>query len=155
MSITPYSRYLSMPLHTTLMLMIIGFAALLTLGQHEGLPGISLFLIIASCFFKYSFVLLDHVIDGRTEPLMLSTVRTGFDQSYRCINTAFHALQQAKQHECNQYLEQNQNGPPPFAPDAVPDQRKIFHAALLAWLSASGPLSTCSWRDAYSAALGA
>ncbi|MGC3980731.1 MAG: hypothetical protein QM808_05675 [Steroidobacteraceae bacterium] len=72
MDIATLTQYLRWPMRSALLLLIISFALLLTLGEQAGLLGIPLYLILASWFFKYSFVLVDHVLDGRSEPPVLS-----------------------------------------------------------------------------------
>src|SRR5258708_30947350 len=66
-------RYLRLPLHTAPLLVIVIFGLLLTLAEHAGVFGIPALAIVGSWFFKYSFVLLDELIDGRSEPPVLSS----------------------------------------------------------------------------------
>lgn len=65
-------RYLRVPLHTTPLLMMLIFSAMLTISGQMGVFGIVTIATVGSWFFKYGFVLLDHVIDGRREPPVLS-----------------------------------------------------------------------------------
>jgi len=60
-----------MPLHTAPLLLIVCFSLLLSIAQTAGLVGLPLLLIITSWFFKYSFVLLDHVVEGKHQPPVL------------------------------------------------------------------------------------
>ncbi len=63
---------LRFPLQTASLLVIGCFSLLLTIAQMAGMLGIPLSLIIVSWFLKYSFVLLDSVVDGKREPPVLS-----------------------------------------------------------------------------------
>ena len=47
---------------------VIVFAALLTLAAKAGLLGIPLALLVLSWFFKYAYILFDHVVRGVDEP---------------------------------------------------------------------------------------
>jgi hypothetical protein len=71
MSLAPF-RYLLWPLRTAPLLLIVIFSVLLVLAQKAGLFGIPMALIIGSWFFKYAFVMLDYILDGRKEPPVLS-----------------------------------------------------------------------------------
>jgi hypothetical protein len=72
MSVPAIIGYLRLPLKLASLLVIVVFALLLAIAQRAGMLGLPLLLILVSWFFKYSFVLLDHVIDGRNEPPVLS-----------------------------------------------------------------------------------
>jgi len=61
-----------MPLKGGAIGVIVILALLLALGMRGGLIGIPLALIVLSWFFKYAFVLLDHVVDGGDDPPTLS-----------------------------------------------------------------------------------
>ncbi len=65
-------QYLLLPLRIAPFTVIVIFSGLLTIGMNAGIMGIPMLLIIGSWYLKYSFVLLDHVIDGRKEPPVLS-----------------------------------------------------------------------------------
>jgi hypothetical protein len=65
-------RYLAIPLRTAPLLLIGTFSVLLVLAAKAGIVGIPLGLIVLSWFSKYSFVLMDHLADGVTEPPVLS-----------------------------------------------------------------------------------
>lgn len=66
-------RYLAMPLRTAPLLLIGTFSVLLIVAAKAGLIGIPLALILLSWFSKYSFVLMDRLAEGVTEPPVLST----------------------------------------------------------------------------------
>lgn len=66
-------RYLAMPLRTAPLLLIGTFSILLVVAAKAGLIGIPLGLILLSWFSKYSFVLMDRLAEGVTEPPVLST----------------------------------------------------------------------------------
>ncbi len=86
MSATTFSKYLRIPLQSSVMLMIICFAALATLGERAGLIGLPLPLILISWFFKYTFVLIVHIVDGGPESPVLSTDMAGvFEQRPLCF----------------------------------------------------------------------
>src|SRR5262245_20910132 len=72
MPISSIVTALKFPLHTAPALVIAVFCVLLWLAQSARMLGIPLLLIVVSFFFKYSFVLLDYVIDGRSEPPAMS-----------------------------------------------------------------------------------
>ena len=65
-------RYMAVPLQIAPLLLIVIFSALMMLAIKATLFGIALALLLLSGFFKYSFVLLDQLADGRTEPPVLS-----------------------------------------------------------------------------------
>jgi hypothetical protein len=65
-------RCLRLPLYTAPVLLILIFGFILTLAEHAGMFGIPAFVIVGSWFFKYGFAVLDHVVDGRPEPPVLS-----------------------------------------------------------------------------------
>jgi hypothetical protein len=65
-------RYLTLPLRAGPLLVIVVFTLLLALALRAGLFGIPLLMLIISWFFKYSFVLLDAVVEGRREPPVLA-----------------------------------------------------------------------------------
>jgi hypothetical protein len=67
------ARYLLVPLNASSLLSILYFAGALTLAEHAGVVGIPLFLGIGWLFFCYGFALLDHVLEGRSSTLVLST----------------------------------------------------------------------------------
>jgi hypothetical protein len=71
------ARYLLEPLKASPLLSILGFSLALTLAEQVGVVGIELFLITALLFFCYGFALLDHAMEGRREPLVLSTDMLG------------------------------------------------------------------------------
>jgi hypothetical protein len=66
------AKYLRMPLTGGAIAVIVIFALLLALAGRAGLFGLPLALILLSWFFKYAFVLLDHVVDGGDDPPALS-----------------------------------------------------------------------------------
>ena len=72
MSAAATLRYLAIPLRMAPLLLIGSFSLLLILAAKAGFFGIPLGLIILSWFTKYSFVLMDHLADGVTEPPVLS-----------------------------------------------------------------------------------
>lgn len=65
-------RYLAVPLRTAPLLLIVIFSALMLLAIKATLFGIALAMLLLSGFFKYLFVLLDQLADGRTDPPVLS-----------------------------------------------------------------------------------
>src|SRR5512138_2547939 len=65
-------RYLAVPLSTAPLLLIVIFSGLMLLAIKATLFGIALAIFLLSGFFKYSFVLLDQLTEGRTEPPVLS-----------------------------------------------------------------------------------
>ena len=71
------ARYLLEPLKPSPLLSILGFSLALTLAEQVGVLGIELFLITALLFFCYGFALLDHAMEGRSEPPVLSTDMLG------------------------------------------------------------------------------
>ena len=66
-------RYLFVPLNASSLLSILYFAVALTLGEHGGVVGLPVLLTAVLLFFCYGFALLDHVVEGRSHPLVLST----------------------------------------------------------------------------------
>jgi hypothetical protein len=72
MNTAGFARYLALPLRAAPLLLVIVFSVLLTLAQSAGAFGLVLLIICVSWFSKYSFVLMDDVADGRTEPPVLS-----------------------------------------------------------------------------------
>jgi hypothetical protein len=72
MSAAAILRYLAIPVRMAPLLLIVTFSVLLILAAKAGLFGIPLGLIILSWFTKYSFVLMDHLAEGITEPAVLS-----------------------------------------------------------------------------------
>lgn len=69
---SPWLSALGVPLQMAPALLIITFSVLLWLASAAGLLGLPLALIVLSWFFKYSFVLLDGCVAGRTDPPVLS-----------------------------------------------------------------------------------
>ena len=65
-------RYLLLPLHASPLILIVLFGLGMTAGEHMGVYGIFIFTVLGSWFFKYSFALLDHVVDGRAGAPVLS-----------------------------------------------------------------------------------
>ncbi len=65
-------RYLTVPLSIAPLLLILTFSVLMLLAIKATLFGIVLGLLLLTGFFKYSFVLLDELADGRTDPPVLS-----------------------------------------------------------------------------------
>src|SRR5262245_3959407 len=65
-------RYLALPLRGAAAVLIAVFALLLLVAIKARWLGIPLALLLLSWFFKYAFVLLDHVTDGAIEPPVLS-----------------------------------------------------------------------------------
>ncbi len=72
MQTTALIRYFLIPLRTSPLLLMGSFVVLLALGLRAGLLGLPLLIIVVSWFFKYSFVLLDSIVEGRREPPVLS-----------------------------------------------------------------------------------
>jgi hypothetical protein len=72
MTLRTLLHYLRLPLHTATLLLIACFTLLLWIAENASLFGLPLLLVVVSWFFKYSFVLLDEIVDGRTEPPALS-----------------------------------------------------------------------------------
>ena len=70
-------RYLFIPLKVSPLLATLGFAIVLTMAEQSGVIGIGLFYGAGGLFLSYSFAMLDHVLDGRREPLVLSTDMLG------------------------------------------------------------------------------
>ena len=66
------ARYLLVPLNASSLLSILYFSVALTLAEHVGVVGIELFAITSLLFFCYGFALLDHTLEGRSQPLVLS-----------------------------------------------------------------------------------
>jgi hypothetical protein len=73
MGAVAFFRYLAMPLRTAPLLLIGTFSILLVVAAKAGIVGIPLALILLSWFSKYSFVLMDRLAEGVTEPPVLST----------------------------------------------------------------------------------
>jgi hypothetical protein len=65
-------RYLLVPLSLVSSLTILFFAVFLTAAEHSGLFGIPLGFGVALLLVGYGFALLEHVMDGRPQPLVLS-----------------------------------------------------------------------------------
>jgi hypothetical protein len=65
-------RYMAVPLRMAPLLLILVFSVLMTLAIKATLFGIVLGILLLSGFFKYSFVLLDQLTDGKTDPPVLS-----------------------------------------------------------------------------------
>jgi hypothetical protein len=65
-------RYMAVPLRIAPLLLIVFFSVLMMLAIKATLFGIALGIFLLSGFFKYSFVLLDQLADGRTDPPVLS-----------------------------------------------------------------------------------
>jgi len=65
-------RYLALPARGAPLLLIVTFTIMLLIAIQARIIGIPLAFITISWFFKYSFVVLDSVIDGRKEPPTLS-----------------------------------------------------------------------------------
>lgn len=65
-------RYLALPLRTAPLLFIITFSVLMLIAIKARLFGIALGVLLLSGFFTYSFVLLDQVATGKTDPPVLS-----------------------------------------------------------------------------------
>ena len=72
MHVAVFFKYLRVPLAPAPLLLIATFAILATVARRAGLMGLPLMLIVSSWFFKYSFVLLDHIVDGHREAPVLS-----------------------------------------------------------------------------------
>jgi hypothetical protein len=66
-------RYVFVPLHVSSLLSILYFAIALTIGEHAGVAGIFIFLGAGLLFFCYGFALLDHLLEGHSYTLVLST----------------------------------------------------------------------------------
>jgi hypothetical protein len=66
-------RYLSVPLRTAPLLSVLFFAVSLCFAEQMGVLGVGVVLLYGLWFFTYGFLLLDHVTEGRSEPLALST----------------------------------------------------------------------------------
>lgn len=66
-------RYLIVPLSPSPALSILYFAVALTISEHAGVVGIPLFLGTSLLFFCYGFALLDHALESRSQPLVIST----------------------------------------------------------------------------------
>lgn len=65
-------RHLALPLHVAPLLLVGLIAILLSLASYSGPFGWPLGFILGSWFFKYGFVLLDHVAEGRPGAPVLS-----------------------------------------------------------------------------------
>jgi len=65
-------RYLVLPLRGGAGVLVVVFSILLLVAIRAKFLGIPLALIILSWFFKYAFVLLDHVAEGAAEPPVLA-----------------------------------------------------------------------------------
>jgi len=72
MELSALKRYFHMPLKGGALAVIVVFALLLALALRAGIMGVPLGLIVLSWFFKYAFVLLDHVVDGGNDPPALA-----------------------------------------------------------------------------------
>jgi hypothetical protein len=72
MTLRTLLHYLRFPLHAATLLLIVCFSLLLWIAENASVLGLPLLLIVTSWFCKYSFVLLDEITDGRTEPPALS-----------------------------------------------------------------------------------
>ena len=72
MSVLSVLRYLVLPLRGAAAVLVLIFTVLLLVAIRARLLGIPLALIVLSWFFKYAFVLLDHVADGAREAPVLS-----------------------------------------------------------------------------------
>ena len=66
------AKYLSLPLRLEPMLLIVIFSIGMTFAEILGVYGVLLFATLGSWFFKYGFMLLDHVIEGRRGAPVLS-----------------------------------------------------------------------------------
>ena len=73
MRLLAIARYVLIPLNASSLLSILGFSVALSLAEQVGVVGIELFLITSLLFICYGFALLDHTIEGRSQPLVLST----------------------------------------------------------------------------------
>jgi hypothetical protein len=81
-------RYLLVPLNPSAVAAILSLAVALTIAEHSGVLGITLFFGTSLLLVCYGFALLDHVLDGRSHPLVLSIdVRSAF--AGRSIGTLF------------------------------------------------------------------
>ena len=65
-------RYLARPLQAAPLILVVLFSFLLAIGVTTGIFGILLVFVICSWFFKYAFMLLDHVADGRPDAPVLT-----------------------------------------------------------------------------------
>jgi hypothetical protein len=72
MSALSVLRYLVVPLRGACGILIAVFTLLLLVAYQARFLGIPLALILLSWFFKYAFVLLDHMADGAAEPPTLA-----------------------------------------------------------------------------------
>src|SRR5687768_10054375 len=72
MPATATLKYLLIPLRGASLVLIVTFSILLLIASSGGLLGLPLALLTISWFFKYGFVLLDHVADGVMEPPVLA-----------------------------------------------------------------------------------
>jgi hypothetical protein len=72
MRLLAIARYLLVPLSVSSLLAILFFAVFLTAAEHSGLFGIALGFGVALLLVGYGFALLEHVMDGRPQPLVLS-----------------------------------------------------------------------------------
>ena len=61
-------RHLTRPARGGAAGVVVVFVVLLTVADHAGLFGIPLALILLSWFFKYAYILFDHVVRGFDEP---------------------------------------------------------------------------------------
>ena len=65
------TRYFSVPLHITPLLLVVTFALGLKMAVAAGLMGLFMGLLLFSWFFKYCFVLFDSIVAGEDEPPVL------------------------------------------------------------------------------------
>jgi len=65
-------RYLTGPLQMAPLMLVAIFSLLLLFGLNLQLPGLPVVLIVGSWFFKYAFMLLDHLAEGRPAAPVLS-----------------------------------------------------------------------------------
>lgn len=72
MQIAEPLRALSRPLRAAPLLLVSIFSVLIVLSLNAGLFGLAALLILSSWFFKYGFLLLDHVAQGRPGAPVLS-----------------------------------------------------------------------------------
>ena len=65
-------RYFARPFQTAPLILVAIFSFLLAFGISGGLWGVFIVVVIGSWFFKYAFMLLDHVAEGKPEAPVLS-----------------------------------------------------------------------------------